>query len=555
MVTRRLAGVAFAIACGMLAGIAAAQDLTVRASVDRSEVRENESFTYSVRAEGRVRGEPDPSILEADFDVLTRTSNTRIQIVNGQTQQVAEWIYQLMPKRPGRFTLPPAEVGGVASNAVELQVQPAVDSGGEPADIFIEIEADPVTPFVQSQVIYTLRLFVGVSTGRATLTAPQISGGEAIVERLGEDQQYQTTRGGRNFIVRERRYAVFPQQTGPLTIGPATFEAMVIPNRGFSRVQRLRSDSLQLDVRPAVAPPPEYPNAAWLPARNLQLTETWADRVDGFSLGVPRTRTLAIEADGVLETQLPELTLDQVDGVRQYPDQPELDRQVTDLGLQGRRIERFAVIAQQGGELEMPGVELPWWNVESERWEVASIEARTVTVQAGAEPSFTPAPLPAAAAPQLPPSADVPAAYWPMVSIALALGWAATVAFMLRHRWIRPRRRRGAPAAPSRRASNRQLLRQLRAACSVNDAGEVQRLLLEWARLRFSEPPQSLGALAHKLPGELAECVSELEVAMYGRGEADQWRGARLGAALAQIDSVSRPSESGGEEPLLPLYR
>jgi hypothetical protein len=553
MVGRKFRAAVSAVLLSAFAAIVCAQELTVTAGVDRAQVSENESFTYSVRAEGRVRGEPDVSVLEQDFDILTRTSNTRIQIVNGQTQQVAEWVYQLMPRRAGQFTLPPAEVGGVVSNAVALEVEPAVAVGDEPADIFIEIEADPLTPYVQSQVIYTLRLFVGVSTGRATLTAPQISGGEAIVERLGEDQQFQTVRGGRNFVVRERRYAVFPQQTGPLTIGPATFEAMVIPNRGFSRVQRLRSGSLELDVRPAVAPPPEYPNAAWLPARNLELTETWADRVEEFSLGVPRTRTLTIEADGILETQLPELRLDQVDGVRQYPDQPELDRQVTDLGLQGQRIERFAVIAQRSGDLQMPGVELPWWNIATERWEVARIEPRTVTVQASSEPALAPAP----AAPLLAPTpvpADVPAGYWSMVSAALALGWAATVAFMLRHRWVRPKRQRTAPA-PSRRAGNRQLLRRLRAACAVNDAAETQRLLLEWAQLRFSEPPQSLGALAQKLPGELAKAVAELELAMYGRSEAAEWRGARLSAALADIDSVSRPSRSGGEDPLLPLYR
>lgn len=530
-----------------------AQDVTVTARVDRPEIRENESFTYTVRAEGRVRGEPDAGRLEQDFDVLTRTSNARIQIVNGQSEQVVEWLYQLMPKRAGRFTLPPMEVGDVRSNAVELEVLPAVVASDEPADIFIEVDAEPDDPYVQSQVVFTLRLFVGVATGRATLTAPQISGGEAIVERLGEDSNYQTTRGGRNFVVRERRYAVFPQETGPLTIGPATFEAMVIPNRGFSRVQRLRSESLELDVRGAVAPPPALAGAAWLPARNLSLTETWSDREQGFSLGVPRTRTLTIEADGVLETQLPELNLDAVDGIRQYPDQPELGRQTAELGLQGRRIERFAVIAQREGELEMPGVELPWWNIDTRRWEVARIEPRDIAVSPGATPIVTPAPAPEVQ--PAPPIGDVPPSYWPLVSAALALGWAATVAFMLRHRFVRPRKRR-VEQAPPRRGGNRQLLRQLRGACNANDAPEAQRLLLEWARLRFETPPQSLGVLAQRLPDELAAAVAELEAAMYGPSAQSQWSGARLAAALSTIDSVV-PSRSTGEasDPLLPLYR
>lgn len=543
--------VAFALVLAATAGTA--QDVTIDARVDRPEIRENESFTFTVRAEGRVRGEPDASALEQDFDVLTRTSNARIQIVNGQSEQVVEWLYQLMPKRAGRFTLPPMEVGDVRSNAVELEVLPAVVATDEPADIFIEVEAEPADPYVQSQVVYTLRLFVGVATGRATLTAPQISGGEAIVERLGEDSNYQTTRNGRNFVVRERRYAVFPQETGPLTIGPATFEAMVIPNRGFSRVQRLRSESLELDVRGAVAPPPALAGAAWLPARNLRLTETWSDREQGFSLGVPRTRTLTVEADGVLETQLPELDLDAVDGIRQYPDQPELGRQTTELGLQGRRVERFAVIAQREGELEMPGVELPWWNIETGRWEVARIEPRAVTVSPGATPSAAPTPAPETE--PAPTVGDVPPSYWPLVSAVLGLGWAATVAFMLRLRFVRPRRPRVEPPPP-RRGGNRQLLRQLRATCGANDAPETQRLLLEWARLRFDEPPQSLGALAQRLPDELAAAVAELEAAMYGPSAQSLWNGQRLAAALATIDSVAPSrSTSAASDPLMPLYR
>ena len=355
-------------ALALASAAAGAQDAVVQASVDRATIRENESFTYLIRAEGRPSGDPDISSVEQQFDVLNESTTTRIQSINGRTQQVAEWAYQLMPRATGKFTLPPVPVGNALSNAVAIEILPAPVSSDDLTDIFMETEVDRERVYVQAQVVFTLRLFVGVSTGRATLTAPPIDGGEAIVERLGEDQSYQVLRGGRTFIVRERRYAIFPQQAGPLTIGPATYEAMVIPNRGFSRVQRLRSDPVDIDVLPAVPPPPEYAGAAWLPTTHLELTETWADRADEFSLGVPRTRTLKIEADGLLETQLPELELGNAKGIRQYPDQPELDREVTESGLKATRTERYAVIAQDVGVATIPAAVLPWWNVDTESW-------------------------------------------------------------------------------------------------------------------------------------------------------------------------------------------
>src|ERR1044071_4470625 len=117
------------------------------------------------------------------------------------------------------------------------------------------------------------------------------------------------------FTVRERRYAIFPQQATRLTIGPATFEAMVIPDRGFSRVARFRSGVLGIDVQAAVPPPASMADASWLPAHRVTLSDDWGDEAVDLVVGVPRTRRVTIEADGLLETQLPDLPTVQQAGV------------------------------------------------------------------------------------------------------------------------------------------------------------------------------------------------------------------------------------------------
>jgi hypothetical protein len=532
-----------------------AQEPTLQASVDRSVVRDNESFTYTIRAEGAIRGEPELAPLEAEFDVLQRSSSSRIQIVNGETAQVTEWQFQLMPKSVGEFTLPAVRVGNLQTNAVAVRVVPPETSGSAPADIFMELAAEPSTVYVQSQVIFTLRLFIGVATGRATLTAPEITGGEAIIERLGEDGQYQTVRGGRNFIVRERRYAIFPQQAGSLTIGPATFEAMVIPDRGFSRVQRFRSGVLELRVQPAVAPPPTMPGAVWLPARRVTLSETWSDDSPVLVVGAPRTRRLTIEADGLLETQLPELPIVQQAGIRQYADQPELEREITEEGLRSRRSVSLAVIAQSPGDVTLAGLELPWWNVTEQRWEIATLPPRLFQVPSTGEPeppSTAPASVEPSSVPAEPPSAGL----WPIVSGVLALGWLATAVL-----WWRSRRggRAGSPGAPSqvpRRTDNpRRLLREIRAACAARDPDTARRGLLEWGALKFPDaPPRSLGALAAQLPQNAARAILVLEAEIYGSA-AGGWDGQSLNEALAELDAVTGPREPAEKDPLLPLYR
>lgn len=544
------------------AGVALAQDVVVRSSVDRPVVRENESFTYTVRAEGPVRGEPELAPLERDFELLQTGKSSRVQFVGGQTSQVTEWQIQLMPKGTGAFSVPGLRVGDAFTNPIELQVIAADSGGSAPADIFMELEAEPSVVYVQSQVLFTLRLFIGVGIGRATLTTPQITGGEAILEKLGEDNRYQTVRGGRSFIVQERRYAIFPQAPGMLTVGPAVFEAMVIPDRGFSRVQRFRSGSLSLTVEPAVSPPATAPNAIWLPARSVRLSEVWSGADTDLAVGVPQTRTVVIEADGVLETQLPDLTLGQQPGIRQYPDQPVLEREVLRDGLRARREVSLAVIAQTPGEVTLPSVELPWFNVTEQRWETATLEPRTLTFAPSNESTATPAPVIAPPSAEAVPAPAAPGNVWPIVSAVLGAGWLFTViagwVVWRRARSLHPADDARQPAAARSAAAKgnpRVLLRTLRAACAAHDGQTARTALLQWAALRFAAaPPRSLGALAPLLPTPIARQVLDLEAHLYG-GLPGPWDGHGLSAELVALESAGSSAERPKDDGLASLYR
>jgi hypothetical protein len=528
----------------------------VQATVDRTTVRINESFTFVLRAEGAIRGEPETAPLAAQFDILNSMSSRRIGIVNARAAEVNEWQFQLMPKSAGDFTIPPLRIGDRQSNAIDVRVLAPEPNSAAAADIFMELTADPEVVYAQSQVLFTLRLYVGVSTGRATLTAPETTGVEAIVEKLGEDSNYQTTRGGRTFNVRERRYAIFPQAAGALTIGPVTYEAMVIPDRGFSRVQRFRSDVLELEVQPAVAPPPALAGAAWLPAKQVTLTEEWSEPDSELAVGIPRTRTIVVEGLGLLETQLPDVPLETQPGIRQYADRPELVREVTEQGLRSRRSLSYAVIAQTPGEVTLAGVELPWWNVAAQRWEVAELPARVLRVSAAADAAAS---VPAAAEPAAAGAAPAVASersYWPWVSGGLAAAWLLTVALWWRSRASEPRPApTGAAPKADLKPALRRILRDLGSACAVGDPAAARDALLLYAEARFAPAaPRSLGALAALLPDPIARDVLALEAHLYGAA-AGAWRGDGLKAMLGDLESAAAAPKPGPAEPLLPLYR
>ncbi|HEY3516566.1 MAG TPA: hypothetical protein VGL98_05915, partial [Gammaproteobacteria bacterium] len=393
--------------------------------------------------------------------------------------------------------------------------------------------------------------------GRATLTAPETTGVEAIVEKLGEDSSYTTTRGGRMFNVRERRYAIFPQQPGALTVGPVTYEAMVIPDRGFSRVQRFRSDVLELTVQPAVAPPSTLQGAAWLPAQQVTLTEQWSEPDSDLAVGIPRTRTIVVEGVGLLDTQLPEIPLASQAGVRQYADRPELAREITAQGFKSRRSVSYAVIAQTPGDITLAAIKLPWWNINTQRWEVAELPPRTLRVApsadaAAASPAVADEP---AAAPAPTPTREG-SSWWPWVTAVFAAAWLATAALWWRARTRRARTPSPAPAkADAKPPALRKILRDLGYACAVNDPAAARNALLSYADARFApSSPRSLGALAALLPEPVAREVLALEAHIYGAA-AGAWRGDGLKAVLGELESWAGAPAPAAAEDLLPLYR
>ena len=163
-----------------------------------------------------------------------------------------------------------------------------------------------------------------------------------------------------------------------------------------------------------------------MPARKVAIEQRWSGDPDEFTAGIPQTRTLRVEVEGVLETQIPDLHVFETDSLQQYGDQPELVREGGADGTRAVRTERFAVIAQSAGLLTVPAVEMPWFNVVNRAWEVARIEPREVTVLPSRELGAEADPAPAAAASPVD-AADTGLQLWQGVSAALLTGWLLTL--------------------------------------------------------------------------------------------------------------------------------
>jgi hypothetical protein len=530
-----------------------AETLTVFS--DRNPVALDESFHLIFKSTDSSLDSPDFSPLEKDFEILSQNQSTQIQIINGQQSSIKQWTLTVMAKRSGYLMIPAIYFGKEQTQPITISVNEAektTEITQTQRRLFLEVEATPKTPYVQSQVIYTIRLFYALDMQSASMSEPSFSGGEVLVKKLGEDRQYQTRRNGKLFSVIERKYALFPQQSGAITIEAINFKAQVIENRvpssvfdNFFRqpsthIKRLYSKAIKLNVKPI---PSSFKGKNWLPAKNLTLIDSFSEHLPEFKVGEPVTRTLTLSAEGVTIGQLPEFMKfrKSIDKLKQYTDQPKLDEQITYQGLNSIREEKIAIIPSKAGEYTLPVIEIPWWNTETNEMAIVKLPARIIKVAATTIQEQS-----------LPPQTTVPAQvqyytqhidskkynqYYELLTFIFAFGWIAT---LIAWWWTMKgnRIKVNSQKTPNQtEADKKTALKKLKEACKTNNAAEAKKALLAWGKISEIEPA-------------LQTEIEKLNKFLYGNTR-ENWQGIDLWKAFkTQKPEKVIKKEGDGLEPL-----
>ena len=207
---------------------------------------------------------------------------------------------------------------------------------------------------------------------------------------LGREREQIIDRGGVEYRVRAYRYALFPQQSGDITIGEITIPASIRDNSYAgnrilfnipTRRIEIKSDSLSLSVKPRAA---ASTSSWWLPVKSLQLKHNWSADISNAKTGEPLTLTLDTIATGSTSTQLPEISIPDVPGIKIYGDNPEFGSDLENGSLSSIRRERWSVIPNQSGQLLLPEIEVKWWDTQADVERRAVIPAQQIVTKGSA---------------------------------------------------------------------------------------------------------------------------------------------------------------------------
>jgi len=368
--------------------------------------------------------------------------------------------------------------------------------------VFMDWEISPKQPYVQQQVQLTVRLYRDSPLKTGYFVVPEIVG--AVVEELSATEPIAVMRDGVDMELLEKRFLLFPQASGTLTI----------PSIAFSgRDVFAKTETIELDVRPT----PEGNDENWLPAQWLAVTEDWIEPDGELGVGKTIERRVAYEAIGLTAAQLPAQKVFEIEGIQVERLPPILEDRIESGQMVGRRTERVLLTPLVGGTLGTVSETITWWDVMADDPRYIHLPGRVFKIRGEPTPELEDE---VKAETETSAEADEPAE--PIVAsqgvrlfagivagclVIVLLSWAAA-------RWNTLHR--------DERARRKQV-RAWAMASARKDNYAARLALLKWGEAVWpNRPPTGLWEMAHRFENHaFNRYVDALEGALYGPGTND----------------------------------
>ncbi|MFT5259233.1 MAG: hypothetical protein ACI9J2_000572 [Saprospiraceae bacterium] len=471
----------------------------IKATINKNTFSQSETIQLTLHGDSQTPFQRmDLSELSNDFEIIHRSSEKRVSISNGQTQETVKLNLLMRTNQHGRLMIPSLKVGNEQTAAIQIQVNKANTQGA------ISAEEQPITldmqwltkgpAYVQAQMTLKLKIRHDGSLQQGQLDSPNIE--NAMVNTLGADTSYQESINGKAWQVIERHFAVTPLKSGQLTVPPLRFQGQITRRSNSNRTTSsffepffgqpitLQTSTLTRSILP---PASAFTGSNWLPAKSVKLSMLELQN-NQFSVGDPINLNISVDAVGLLAEQLPGIQMDALpDDISVYPDDPTLSNRSDQNNVMGKLSLDIVLIPTQAGEVKLPAVEIDWWNTASDQQETARLKLPTFFVTGASAPSsdsLLKFDVPQNFEPEINTNdndvsvlnatksdANQTNPAWKWIALAALSGWLFTTIMLLRRE---PNNSQAAPINPAEQAESRQtLLAQIKQHAFANNAIET----------------------------------------------------------------------------------
>jgi len=393
-----------------IAAPAAAQPLRFTLDVSPEAGGIDDTYTATVQIEVNGVAGPDrywhPDFGDFEVEATQTKQGTSTVLDPARGQQIRTLIirrYELRPTRGGRIRIRPAKIRMAGkeheTRSMVVQVGPASGLSAPPPgpstgasdptaagsigvpgfvqpdpslsdeDMFLHVVADRKEVYVGEQVTVTWLIYTRSEILKFEPKPPSLNGlwPEILYEPDAYFTYHETTVGSSPYVVAiVSKRALFPTQAGRLEVKP--FRAKVGSlSSSPGRSHNLASRSLTIRVKPLPPNPPPGFDPTYVGSFQVESS------VDRNQIEASESLTLMVKVSGqgaIRRTEAPKLAFPGFSFRAPRDTQDTVD--VSSGVVRGERMYRYWTTPEQGGQLTIPPIQVPYFDPRSGSYKVAS---------------------------------------------------------------------------------------------------------------------------------------------------------------------------------------
>ncbi|MFC1667814.1 BatD family protein [Chlamydiota bacterium] len=388
-----------------------AAEIEISATLDKKKIPINGSAVLRISLSGndKTKGFSNPEVPPVEgLSIYGSGTSQNISIINGKMTAFSTYIYTVVPKAMGKFRIPSVGIvidgNEYKTDSIELEVVKATalrvsptkerlhvsDKKGQQVKdaqsgrlVFVSANVDKKTVYLDEQVTFSFRFYRKINLHKRPHYGPPSTEG-FLVEDLPPERVFYQYVSGERYLVQEIKIALFPTETGELTIGPAQLECVVpaprkrIRNRdpfdlfdedpfsvfGSDPFEFLHGKKVVLSTDPVtitVLPLPREGKPVDFSGMVGSFTFNYEVSQKEVSVNQPITLRIEVSGQGNLKT-LPDFDLSQFTDFKIYDSGGSFDLTKDDFIIGGRKIIEKALIPFEPGNKEISGLRFSYFD-------------------------------------------------------------------------------------------------------------------------------------------------------------------------------------------------
>jgi hypothetical protein len=194
--------------------------------------------------------------------------------------------------------------------------------------------------------------------------------------RLGE------TIDGDSYTGQRYEFMLYAQRDGKIIIPPVPVDVEIKTwgAGGSSRIERM---SLPLVGFAARTPPGAQGIRGLISTSDLTASQEWDPETESPVVGDAIKRRITLSAEDVSGMAFAPTLHNEIDNLGIYPGEPTVEDKFARGDLTGTRVETVTYVVERAGDFELPGIELSWWNIDTQELQHILLPGLTLQVTGG----------------------------------------------------------------------------------------------------------------------------------------------------------------------------